>query len=150
MPTATASATSPVRFARGGRGVGLLSEETRHAVAIQVAADAELHGGAFERVGEAALVVVARVGHARVAARVRLGQRRAVGEADGQPADDRVFLGQVFVPPVGRPENVVEPVHHGPSRDVRELPAPLGPDSHLIGLERLCKGGKELEMLTHG
>ena len=122
----------------------VLLDEAGHAVAVEIAADAELDGRALEGVGEAALVVVARVGHPGVAAGVRLGQRGAVRQADGQPADHRVLLRDVLVPPVGRAEHVVEAIHDGPGRDVLELPPALRANPDLFVVQRERRGPRRV------
>ena len=124
-------------------------QESWNTVAIEIPADPELDGRALECVGKAALVVVARVGHAGITTGIRLGQGGAVGKLDRQPADDGMFQRLVFIPPVFRAQNVVETIHDSSGRDVLELSPSLGAKTNLVGLEGAGKSREEIQMLTH-
>jgi hypothetical protein len=73
----------------------------------------------------------------------------SVGQADGQPTDDRMLQGDVLVPPVRGPEDVVKAVHDRPSRDVLKLPSLLGPNADLVVLEGRSESREEIEVLIH-
>ena len=84
------------------------------AVAIEVSADPELHGGTLERIAVSALLVVACVAHPGESAGVLLcdgrehGPIRLINDPDRELAEDSVVPDlDVFVPPVLWPKHLV-------------------------------------------